>query len=167
MVFDRIEEYLEVADDPDLDVTPDTVLVLRNAGPMGYPGFPEVGNMPLPKKILEMGITDMVRVSDARMSGTAYGTVVLHVSPEGAAGGPLALVENGDEIELDVPNRSLTLHVTEEVLAERRARWSNPNKLPDRGWSRLYVQHVQQAHLGADFDFLVGGSGSGIPRHSH
>jgi dihydroxy-acid dehydratase len=167
MVFDRIEEYLEVADDPDLDVTPDTVLVLRNAGPMGYPGFPEVGNMPLPKKILEMGITDMVRVSDARMSGTAYGTVVLHVSPEGAAGGPLALVENGDEIELDVPNRSLTLHVTEEVLAERRAKWSNPNELPDRGWSRLYVQHVQQAHLGADFDFLVGGSGSGIPRHSH
>jgi len=167
MVFDRIEEYLEVADNPDLDVTPDTVLVLRNAGPMGYPGFPEVGNMPLPKKILEMGITDMVRVSDARMSGTAYGTVVLHVSPEGAAGGPLALVENGDEIELDVPNRSLTLHVTEEVLAERRAKWSNPNELPDRGWSRLYVQHVQQAHLGADFDFLVGGSGSGIPRHSH
>jgi dihydroxy-acid dehydratase len=134
---------------------------------MGYPGFPEVGNMPLPKKILEMGITDMVRVSDARMSGTAYGTVVLHVSPEGAAGGPLALVENGDEIELDVPNRSLTLHVTEEVLAERRAKWRNPNKLPDRGWSRLYVQHVQQAHLGADFDFLVGGSGSAVPRHSH
>ena len=167
LVFDRIEEYLEIADDPDMDVTPDTVLVLRNAGPMGYPGFPEVGNMPLPKKILEMGITDMVRVSDARMSGTAYGTVILHVSPEGAAGGPLALVENGDEIELDVANRGIILHVSEEILAERRAKWSNPNPLPERGWSRLYVQHVQQAHLGADLDFLVGGSGSGIPRHSH
>lgn len=167
LVFDRIEEYLEVADDPDLEVTPETILVLRNSGPMGYPGFPEVGNMPLPRKILEMGITDMVRISDARMSGTAYGTVVLHVSPEGAAGGPLALVENGDEIELDVKNRALTLHVSEEVLAERRTKWSNPNPLPDRGWTRLYIQHVQQAHLGADFDFLVGSSGSGIPRHSH
>lgn len=167
LVFDRIEEYLEVADDPDLEVTPETILVLRNSGPMGYPGFPEVGNMPLPRKILEMGITDMVRISDARMSGTAYGTVVLHVSPEGAAGGPLALVENGDEIELNVKNRALTLHVSEEVLAERRANWSNPNPLPDRGWTRLYVQHVQQAHLGADFDFLVGSSGAGIPRHSH
>jgi L-arabonate dehydrase len=167
LVFDQIEEYLEIADDPDLDVTPETILVLRNSGPMGYPGFPEVGNMPLPKKILEMGITDMVRISDARMSGTAYGTVILHVSPEGAAGGPLALVENGDEIELDVKNRAITLHVSEEILAERRARWSNPNPLPERGWTRLYVQHVQQAHLGADFDFLVGSSGSGIPRHSH
>lgn len=167
LVFDQIEEYLEIADDPDLDVTPETILVLRNSGPMGYPGFPEVGNMPLPKKILEMGITDMVRISDARMSGTAYGTVILHVSPEGAAGGPLALVENGDEIELDVKNRAITLHVSEEILAERRAKWSNPNPLPERGWTRLYVQHVQQAHLGADFDFLVGSSGSGIPRHSH
>jgi dihydroxy-acid dehydratase len=167
LVFDQIEEYLEIADDPDLDVTPETILVLRNSGPMGYPGFPEVGNLPLPKKILEMGITDMVRISDARMSGTAYGTVILHVSPEGAAGGPLALVENGDEIELDVKNRAITLHVSEEILAERRAKWSNPNPLPERGWTRLYVQHVQQAHLGADFDFLVGGSGSGIPRHSH
>lgn len=167
LVFDRIEEYLEVADDPDLEVTPETILVLRNSGPMGYPGFPEVGNMPLPRKILEMGITDMVRISDARMSGTAYGTVVLHVSPEGAAGGPIALVENGDEIELDVKNRAITLHVSEEILSERRAKWSNPNPLPERGWTRLYIQHVQQAHLGADFDFLVGSSGSGIPRHSH
>jgi dihydroxy-acid dehydratase len=167
LVFDDIEEYLIAAEDPELDVTPDTVLVLKNSGPKGYPGFPEVGNMPLPKKILEMGITDMVRVSDARMSGTAYGTVVLHVAPESAAGGPLALVQTGDQIELDVPNRKINLLVSEEEMAKRRADWKPRPPHSDRGWVRLYVEHVQQANLGADFDFLVGGSGHGIPRHSH
>ena len=122
--------------------------------------------MPLPPKILKKGITDMVRVSDARMSGTAYGTVVLHTSPESAAGGPLALVRDGDVIELDVPHRRLHLEVTDEELARRRAAW-RPPPLPERGWYRLYVEHVQQAHLGADLDFLVGGSGGDVPRDSH
>ena len=167
LVFETIEEYLVASEDPDLDVTPETVLVLKNAGPKGYPGFPEVGNMPLPRKILEMGITDMVRVSDARMSGTAYGTVVLHVAPESAAGGPLGLVENGDVIELNVPNRSINLLVSEEVLAERRSRWTSTVAHADRGWVKLYVEHVQQANLGADLDFLVGSSGHEVPRHSH
>ena len=167
LVFETIEEYLVASEDPDLDVTPQTVLVLKNAGPKGYPGFPEVGNMPLPRKILEMGITDMVRVSDARMSGTAYGTVVLHVAPESAAGGPLGLVENGDVIELNVPNRSINLLVSEEVLAERRSRWTSTVAHADRGWVKLYVEHVQQANLGADLDFLVGSSGHDVPRHSH
>jgi len=167
LVFEDIEEYLIAADDPDLDVTPDTVLVLKNSGPRGYPGFPEVGNMPLPKKILEMGITDMVRISDARMSGTAYGTVILHVAPESAIGGPLALVEDGDEIKLDVPNRKIDLLVSDDQLAERQASWQPRPAHSDRGWVRLYAEHVQQANLGADFDFLVGSSGHGIPRHSH
>ena len=167
LVFKSIEEYLVAADDPDLDVTPDTVLVLQNAGPKGYPGFPEVGNMPLPRKILEMGITDMVRVSDARMSGTAYGTVVLHISPEAQAGGPLAVVQSGDMIELNVPERKLNLLVSDEEIQRRREHWT-PNPLPtDRGWTKLYIEHVQQAHLGADLDFLVGSSGHGVPRHSH
>lgn len=167
LVFDTIEEYLIAAEDPNLDVTPETVLVLKNAGPKGYPGFPEVGNMPLPKKILEMGITDMVRVSDARMSGTAYGTVVLHVAPEAAVGGPLGLVESGDVIELNVPERKLNLLVSEEVLAERRAKWKPEVLHSQRGWVKIYVDHVQQANLGADLDFLVGSSGHDIPRHSH
>jgi dihydroxy-acid dehydratase len=122
--------------------------------------------MPLPPKVLRKGITDMVRISDARMSGTAYGTVVLHTSPEAAAGGPLALVQNGDMIELDVPARKLHLEVSDEELARRRASWQ-PLKPPERGWQKLYVDHVQQAHLGADLDFLVGASGAGIPRDSH
>ena len=167
LVFDTIEEYLKVADDPNLPVTKDSVLVLKNAGPKGYPGFPEVGNLPMPKKMLDQGVTDMVRVSDARMSGTAYGTVVLHTSPEAAVGGPLALVQNGDEIELDVPNRKINLLVSNEELAKRKQNWKAPAARADRGWSKIYIDHVQQANLGADLDFLVGGSGDGIPRHSH
>ena len=167
LVFDTIEEYLKVADDPNLPVTKDSVLVLKNAGPKGYPGFPEVGNLPMPKKMLDQGVTDMVRVSDARMSGTAYGTVVLHTSPEAAVGGPLALVQDGDEIELDVPNRKINLLVSNEELAKRKQNWKAPAARADRGWSKIYIDHVQQANLGADLDFLVGGSGDGIPRHSH
>ena len=167
LVFAEIEEYLKVADDPDLPVTADTILVLQNSGPKGYPGFPEVGNLPMPKKMLEQGVTDMVRISDARMSGTAYGTVVLHVSPESTAGGPLAFVQNGDEIELDVPNRKLNLLVSEEELAKRKAAWVPPKPKAERGWSKMYIEHVQQAHLGADLDFLVGSSGDYVPRHSH
>lgn len=167
LVFKEIEEYLEVADDPNLPVTPDTVLVLQNSGPKGYPGFPEVGNLPMPKKILDQGVTDMVRISDARMSGTAYGTVVLHVSPESTIGGPLAFVQDGDEIELDVPNRKLNLLISPEELAKRKAAWVPPKPKAERGWSKIYIDHVQQSHLGADLDFLVGGSGDYVPRHSH
>ncbi|HEX7690157.1 MAG TPA: L-arabinonate dehydratase [Burkholderiaceae bacterium] len=166
VVFETIEEFHARIDDEDLDIDEHCVMVLKNCGPKGYPGMAEVGNMPLPPKVLRKGITDMVRISDARMSGTAYGTVVLHTSPEAAAGGPLALVENGDMIELDVPARSLKLEVSDEELAARRARWQ-PLPRPERGWQKLYVDHVQQAHLGADLDFLVGSSGAGIPRDSH
>ena len=167
LVFNEIEEYMAVVDNQDLPVTPETVLVLKNSGPKGYPGFPEVGNLPMPKKMLDQGVTDMVRISDARMSGTAYGTVVLHVSPESTIGGPLAFVENGDEIELDVPNRKLNLLISPEELAKRKAAWVPPKPKADRGWSKMYIEHVQQAHLGADLDFLVGGSGDYVPRHSH
>jgi dihydroxy-acid dehydratase len=142
-------------------------MVLKNCGPKGYPGMPEVGNMPLPKKLLRKGITDMVRVSDARMSGTAYGTVVLHVSPEAAAGGALALVKTGDFIELDVPARALRLEVTEEELARRRSAWRPPQLPMERGYYRLYVEHVLQADRGADLDFLVGRSGAAVPRDNH
>jgi dihydroxy-acid dehydratase len=121
----------------------------------------------MPKKMLDQGVTDMVRISDARMSGTAYGTVVLHVSPESTIGGPLAFVQDGDEIELDVPNRKLNLLVSEEEMAKRKAAWVPPKPKADRGWSKIYIEHVQQAHLGADLDFLVGGSGDYVPRHSH
>jgi dihydroxy-acid dehydratase len=141
-------------------------MVLKNCGPRGYPGMAEVGNMPLPPKLLRRGVEDMVRISDARMSGTAYGTVVLHVCPEAAAGGPLALVQSGDMITLDAPARRLELEVAEATLAARRARWAPP-PLPARGWERLYVEHVQQAHLGADLDFLVGHSGAKVARDSH
>src|SRR5690606_21387903 len=147
--------------DETLEVDADSILVLKNCGPRGYPGMAEVGNMPLPPKLLRQGVTDLVRISDARMSGTAYGTVVLHVSPEAAAGGPLALVREGDVIDLAVPGRRLHLEVDEAELARRRAQWTAPPP-PARGWERLYVQHVQQAHLGADLDFLVGGSGDGV-----
>ncbi|HEY6864855.1 MAG TPA: dihydroxy-acid dehydratase, partial [Burkholderiales bacterium] len=132
-----------------------------------YPGMPEVGNMPLPKKLLRRGVTDMVRVSDARMSGTAYGTVVLHVSPEAAAGGTLALVKSGDMIELDVPARRLQLAVSDEELARRRAAWRAPQPPMERGYTRLYVDHVLQADRGADLDFLVGASGAAVPRDNH
>jgi L-arabonate dehydrase len=166
VVFENIEDFHARIDDPDLDVDEHCVMVLKNCGPRGYPGMAEVGNMPLPPKVLQKGITDMVRISDGRMSGTAYGTVVLHTSPEAAAGGTLALVKNGDMIELDVAARRLHLEVTDEELAQRRADWQAPER-PKRGWYKLYVEHVQQAHLGADLDFLVGGSGADVPRESH
>jgi dihydroxy-acid dehydratase len=167
LVFSSIEEYDLAVDDPDLEVDADTVLVLQNAGPRGYPGMPEVGNMTIPRKLAEQGVEDMVRISDARMSGTAYGTVVLHVAPEAAVGGPLALVRTGDWIELDVPARTLHLDVPEEELAKRRADWQPPPAPTDRGWARLYVDHVTQANLGCDLDFLVGRTGSAVARQSH
>jgi dihydroxy-acid dehydratase len=166
VVFENIEELKARIDDEALDIDETCVMVLKNCGPRGYPGMAEVGNMPLPPKLLKRGITDIIRISDARMSGTAYGTVVLHVSPEAAAGGTLALVRNGDFIELDVPNRRLHLDVSDEELARRRAEWKAPDS-PARGWTKLYVDHVQQAHLGADLDILVGGSGDEVGRDSH
>lgn len=167
VVFDTIEDLQARIDDPDLDVDETSVMVLRNCGPRGYPGMAEVGNLPIPKKLLERGVRDMVRLSDARMSGTAYGTVILHIAPEAAAGGPLALVQDGDLISLDVEARSLTLDVPAEELARRSAGWSPPAGGMTRGYQRLYVDTVMQADRGADLDFLVGGSGSEVPRHSH
>ncbi len=169
VVFDSIEDFHARIDDPDLDIDADDVMVLRGCGPKGYPGMPEVSNMPLPKKLLERGVRDMVRVCDGRMSGTAFGTVVLHVAPEAAAGGPLALVQDGDEILLDVPARRLELLVPPEELARRRPSASTTEGFasPTRGWERLYVDHVLQADTGADLDFLVGSSGSRVSRDSH
>jgi dihydroxy-acid dehydratase len=166
VAFENIEEFKERIGDESLDIDETCIMVLKNCGPRGYPGMAEVGNMPLPPKVLRKGITDMVRISDARMSGTAYGTVVLHVSPEAAAGGTLALVKTGDMIELDVAARRLHLDVSDAELARRRASWSGV-PAPTRGWYKLYVDHVQQAHLGADLDILVGGSGTDVPRDSH
>lgn len=167
VVFDSIEELREKVEDDNLDIDETCVMVLKGAGPRGYPGMPEVGNFPLPRKILKKGITDMVRISDARMSGTAYGAVVLHVSPESAVGGPLALVETGDFIELDVEARRLHLDVSDEELARRKAAWQPPEPPMERGYVRMYHDHVNQAHEGCDLDFLVGGSGAPIPRESH
>jgi len=169
VVFDTIEDLHARIDDPGLDVDADSVLVLRGCGPKGYPGMPEVSNVPLPRKLLERGVRDMVRVCDGRMSGTAYGTVVLHVTPEAAAGGPLALVQTGDFVTLDVPARRLDLEVPDSEL---RRRTPNPAMAagfadPRRGWERLYVDHVQQADTGADLDFLVGSSGGNVSRDSH
>ena len=167
VVFTDIDDLHKRIDDPKLDVREDDILVLQNCGPRGYPGFPEVGNFALPQKLLKKGVTDMVRISDARMSGTAYGTVVLHTSPEAAIGGPLALVRTGDTIELDVAKRRLVLHVTDEELARRRAKWKAPKPHSDRGWVKLYCDTVQQADKGVDLDFLVGHSGAGVGRPSH
>lgn len=167
VVFPDIESYHRLIDDPELEIDETSILVLQSCGPRGYPGMPEVGNMGLPRRLLERGVRDLVRISDARMSGTAFGTVVLHVSPESAVGGTLALVQTGDWIELDVPARRLHLEVDEAELARRRAAWQPPAPAASRGYTSLYVQHVQQAHLGADFDFLRGGSGSDVPRDSH
>jgi len=167
VVFESIEDFHKRIDDPKLDIDEHCVMVLKNCGPKGYPGMAEVGNMPLPPKILKKGITDMVRISDARMSGTAYGTVVLHVAPEAAAGGVLALVENGDMIELDVAKRKLQLLVSDRELKKRRARWKKPKPPLARGYWKLYVDHVLQASEGADLDFLVGGSGPMVPRDNH
>jgi L-arabonate dehydrase len=166
VVFETIEEFHSRINDEALDIDENCVMVLKNCGPRGYPGMAEVGNMLLPPKLLRKGVTDMVRISDARMSGTAYGTVVLHVSPEAAVGGPLALVQSGDMIALDVPQRLLRLEVDNEILLARRARWTPPPP-PDRGWLRLYVEHVMQADKGADLDFLVGRSGALVARDSH
>ncbi|MFF3706466.1 IlvD/Edd family dehydratase [Streptomyces phaeochromogenes] len=169
VVFDSIEDFHARIDDPDLDVDADSVLVLRGCGPKGYPGMPEVANMPLPKKLLEQGVRDMVRVCDGRMSGTAYGTVVLHVAPEAAAGGPLALARTGDHITLDVPARRIDLDVPPDELARRTPTKATVTGFasPRRGWERLYVDHVLQADTGADLDFLVGSSGSEVSRESH
>ncbi|WP_298707805.1 dihydroxy-acid dehydratase, partial [Chitinophaga sp.] len=167
VVFSDIEDYKRRINDPGLEVDADSVLVLKNAGPKGYPGMPEVGNLGLPAKLLQQGVTDMVRISDGRMSGTGFGTVVLHVSPEAAENGTFSLIETGDMIELDVNNRLLNLHVSEAELAERRKR-QTPFKSPyTRGYTRLFVEHVEQACQGADFDFLKGGSGSEVTRDSH
>jgi dihydroxy-acid dehydratase len=167
VVFSSIEDYHHRILDPDLDVDENSVLVLQNCGPKGYPGMPEVGNMGLPPKLLARGIQDMVRISDARMSGTAYGTVILHVCPEAAAGGTLALVQNGDIIELDVPARRLHLDVSAEELDRRRALWKPPLPTMKGGYQQMYVQHVMQASDGADLDFLVGCRGNEVPRESH
>jgi len=169
VVFDSIEDFHQRIDDPGLDVDPDSVLVLRGCGPKGYPGMPEVANLPLPPKLLERGVRDMVRICDGRMSGTAYGTVVLHVAPEAADGGPLGLVRTGDVIELDVPARRLSLDVAPEELQKREppAAAVAAYAAPTRGWERLYVDHVLQADRGADLDFLVGASGHEVSRESH
>jgi dihydroxy-acid dehydratase len=167
VVFESIEDFHARVDHPKLDVDESSVMVLKNCGPRGYPGMGEVGNMPLPTKLLKKGITDMVRISDARMSGTAYGTVVLHCAPEAAAGGPLALVQNGDLIELDVAKRKLHLHVSEDELAKRRRAWKPPKAPMARGYWKLYVDHVNQASDGCDLDFLVGKSGADVPRDNH
>lgn len=169
VVFDSVEDMHARIDSADLDVDESSVLVLRGCGPRGYPGMPEVANLPLPKKLLEKGIRDMVRICDGRMSGTAYGTVVLHVAPEAAAGGPLALIRDGDIIELDVPARRLSLLVSDEELASRvpPAAFTERLAVPRRGWEQIYVSHVNQADAGADLDFLVGASGPAVMRESH
>lgn len=167
VVFENIEDFHERIDDPNLEIDADSVMVLKNVGPKAYPGMAEVGNMALPKKLLQQGITDIVRISDGRMSGTGFGTVVLHISPEAIEGGNLALVQNGDLITLDAPNRTLTLDVDEEELSKRRAKWKPTEKIQSRGYVHLYQTHVEQAHLGADLDFLKGKSGSDVVRDSH
>lgn len=167
VVFETIEDYHERIDDPELDIDETCVMVLKNVGPKGYPGMPEVGNMALPRKILDKGITDMVRISDARMSGTAYGTVFLHASPESAIGGNLGLVQNGDMISVDVFNKTIHLEVSEAELEIRRAAFQPIDLGYNRGYNKLYIETVTQAHLGADLDFLTGGSGSKVMRESH
>lgn len=167
VVFETIEDYHQRIDDPDLDIDETCVIVLKGVGPKGYPGMPEVGNVDLPEKLLRKGVKDMVRISDGRMSGTAAGTVVLHVSPESAVGGTLALVKDGDMIELDVENRKLNLDITDEELQRRKAAWIPPAPMAARGYVRLYINHVQQAHLGVDMDILRGGSGSEVTRDLH
>ena len=167
VVFEDIDDYKARINDEALEIDENSIMVLKNCGPRGYPGMAEVGNMGLPPKVLRKGVTDMIRISDARMSGTAYGTVILHTSPEAAVGGPLALVRNGDMIELDVAARRLQLDITAEEMAARSAAWTSPIKLPESGYARLFHTHVQGADTGADFDFLRGRRGSEVPRDSH
>lgn len=167
VVFETMEDYHERIDDPKLDIDETCVIVLKGVGPVGYPGMPEVGNVDLPDRILKKGVKDMVRISDGRMSGTAAGTVILHVSPESAIGGTLALVQNGDMIELDVENRKLHLDISEEELQKRKKAWKQPEAAASRGYVKFYIDHVQQAHLGADLDLLQGGSGSEVTRDLH
>jgi len=167
VVFENIEDYHARIDDPELDIDENSVMVLKGAGPVGYPGMPEVGNMELPSKLIRKGVKDMVRISDSRMSGTAYGTAILHVSPESAVGGTLALVKTGDLIELDVEKRTLNLLVPEEELALRRKQWTPPPPAADRGYVSMFIKHVEQADKGCDFDFLKGKSGSVVSRDLH
>ena len=169
LVFDSVEDFHSRIDDPNLDVDKETVLVLRGCGPKGYPGMPEVANMPMPQKLLSQGVRDMVRICDGRMSGTAYGTVILHVAPEAAAFGPLALIQTGDVISLDVEKRTLNVELTDEELNSRKPSQKMIDSLakPDRGWQKMYIEHVNQADTGADLDFLVGSSGSQVLRESH
>lgn len=167
VVFESMEDYHERIDDPNLEINGDSILVLKGVGPKGYPGMPEVGNVDLPKKLLAQGITDIVRISDGRMSGTAAGTVILHVSPESTIGGTLALVQNGDIIALDVEKRSLNLEVDAAALADRKEAWLPLKPVAERGYVKMYIDHVQQADKGADLDFLVGGSGSKVERDLH
>ena len=167
VVFETIEDYHARIDDPDLNIDENSVIVLKNAGPVGYPGMAEVGNVDLPEKLLRKGVKDMIRISDGRMSGTAAGTVILHVSPESAVGGTLALARNGDMIELDVEKRKLHLDISEEELGKRKAAWLAPSPMATRGYVKFYLDHVQQAHLGADLDILRGGSGDAITRDLH
>lgn len=167
VVFEDYDDYHERIDNPTLAIDKDSIIVLKNVGPKGYPGMPEVGNVGLPTKVLEEGVRDMIRISDGRMSGTAFGTVVLHVSPESAIGGVLALVQDGDMIELDVKNRRLHLDVSDEALEKRRAAWKPNAPHTDRGYVSMYMNHIMQADKGADFDFLVGKSGSDVPKPNH
>jgi L-arabonate dehydrase len=167
VVFENIEDFKARIDSPDLEVDENSVLVLKNVGPKGYPGMPEVGNMGIPSKLLEKGVKDMVRISDGRMSGTGFGTIVLHVSPEAAEGGNFAMIKTGDLITLDVPNRKLNVNITNEEFDLRRKQFKRLPPVTERGYVKLYIDHVQQAHLGADLDFLVGGSGSVVVRDSH
>jgi L-arabonate dehydrase len=167
VVFETIEDYHSRIDDPNLNIDENSVIVLKNVGPVGYPGMPEVGNVDLPEKLLRKGVKDMIRISDGRMSGTAAGTVILHVSPESAVGGTLALVQTGDMIELDVEKRKLHLDVSEEELEKRRSAWTAPKPMAERGYVKFYIDHVQQADLGADLDILQGGSGAEVTRDLH
>ena len=167
VVFEDIEDFHKRIDDEALDIDETCVMVLKNCGPKGYPGMAEVGNMPLPPKLLRQGVTDMVRISDGRMSGTAYGTVVLHTAPEAAAGGPLAIVQNGDMIELNVPQRKIHLHISDAELAARMAKWTAPEPQLTSGYWKLYIDNVNQADEGADMGFLKGQRGSFVPRDNH
>ena len=167
VVFESMDDYHARIDKPDLDIDENSVIVLKSVGPVGYPGMPEVGNVDLPEKLLRKGVRDIIRISDGRMSGTAFGTVVLHVSPESAIGGTLAFVQNGDMIELDVEKRKLHLDVSDEELQKRKAKWKPPVPAATRGYVKFYIDHVQQANLGADLDILIGGSGGEVKGDLH